>query len=504
MLKGIGAVSLAVGVTGWTAASAAARSTAPLDYPAFDAAIEREFASMGLVGAAVALVSGDRVLHTHTLGTKDLQSRQPVDRSTHFLVASTTKSMSSLLVAKYVDDGKLDWDQKVIDAYPEFRAPTDELTRSLRVRDLMGMATGIGEPAISGLHQGDPTAPQLLQSIVNLPVIARPGEEFFYNNTVYAVAGYLPAIKDGASGAGLTAAYHELMRTRVFGHAGMTGARLADDPRGIVTDYSRGHGPQLSGNLSTMPYGPVGSYWPVGGTLATLDDMAAYVRLHLRDGVSVDGRRVVSAANLAERYKPQISVPLSPELDPDAVSAGYGMGLIHQRYRDGSSLIWHNGGIDGFTSYVGFLPQHDLGLVVLNSINPEPTGFFFYLYVLNLVLNTLGINHGVPAKVHDAYQGAVRDLRALGHGTRSVDHRAIANWLGNYEGGYRLVFDGREVQIRLGSRILPLRTSPDGHYVISAGLLPGNPVKLDRDTDGVPRIELEGVETVRRTVGLSS
>ena len=292
--------------------------------------------------------------------------------------------MSSLLVARYVDDGKLDWDQKVIDAYPDFRAPTDELTRSLRVRDLMGMATGIGEPATSGLHQGDPTATQLLQSIVNLPVIARPGEEFFYNNTVYAVAGYLPAMRDGPSGAGLTAAYHELMRTRVFGHAGMTGARLADDPRGIVTDHSRGHGPQLSGNLSTMPYGPVGSYWPVGGTLATLDDMAAYVRLHLRDGVSVDGRRVVSAANLAERYKPQISIPLSPELDPDAVSAGYGMGLIHQRYRDGSSLIWHNGGIDGFTSYVGFLPQHDLGLVVLNSINPEPTRVLLLLVRVEL------------------------------------------------------------------------------------------------------------------------
>lgn len=77
--------------------------------------------------------------------------------------------MSSLLVATFVDDGRLGWDQRVIDAWRGFRAPTEALTRSLRVRDLMGMASGIGEPpALSGLHEGDPAATQVLQSIVNL------------------------------------------------------------------------------------------------------------------------------------------------------------------------------------------------------------------------------------------------------------------------------------------------------------------------------------------------
>lgn len=55
------------------------------------------------------------------------------------------------------------------------------------------MASGIGEPpALSGLHEGDPTATQVLQSIVNLPVIAPPGRNYFYNNTVYASGGICP------------------------------------------------------------------------------------------------------------------------------------------------------------------------------------------------------------------------------------------------------------------------------------------------------------------------
>jgi CubicO group peptidase (beta-lactamase class C family) len=524
VLKGA-AAGVAVGVAGWPSANAAlasadeaaarapadvAAARAPADahtdgWAAFDAAVAKAFARMGTVGAAVAVVTADRVLYSRAFGVRDLRSRRRVTNSTHFLVASTTKSMSSLLVATFVDQGKLGWDQKVIDAWPGFRAPTDELTKTLRVRDLMGMDTGIGEPpALSGLHEGFPTAPQLLQSVATLPVINQPGKEFFYNNTVYAVAGYLPLLREGASGDGLTAGYDKLMRERVYRPTDMTQALLADDPRGLVTDYSRGHGPDLTGRPATLGYGPVGSYWPVGGTLATLEDMIAYVRLHLRGGISVGGRRVVSTANLTERYKPQIAIPVSPEFDPDAVSAAYGLGLIHARYRDGSSLLWHNGGIDGFTAFFGFIPEHDIGLVVLNSMNPEPTGTLFYSYVLNLLLSQrLGLNRGVPAKIDRAFQAAVGTLRKLGRQSRPVDPRAVSPFLGYYEGGYQLVLARRELQVLIGSRVLPMRATKDGGYVMSGGLLVGTGVKLDRDADGVPRMELVGLETVRRTVGLA-
>ena len=71
---------------------------------------------------------------------------------------------------------------ETIDVWPQFRSPTDELTRTLRVGDLLGMDSGITEPAaLSALHESDPTAPQLLQSIVNLPVGYPPGHTFFYN-----------------------------------------------------------------------------------------------------------------------------------------------------------------------------------------------------------------------------------------------------------------------------------------------------------------------------------
>ncbi|MFD8082764.1 serine hydrolase domain-containing protein [Kitasatospora sp. NPDC059722] len=484
-------------------AGAAGAAGAADGWESFADRVKAEFAAMGLVGAAVAVVSSDRVLLTLPLGVREAGTDAPVTPSTRFLVASTTKSMTSLLVATHVDQGRLAWDQRVVDAWPGFRAPTDELTRTLKVRDLLGMATGIDEPpALSGLHEGDPTAPQLLRSLATLPVAAPPDTTFIYNNTVYSAAGYLPLLGSGVSGDGLTAAFADDLRERVYGPAGMAGAGIADDPRGLVTDFMRGHGPDLAGTNAPLAYGPVGSYAPAGGTLASLDDMASYVRLQLRRGVSVNGHRVVSAGNLAECWKPHIPVPVSPELDPDVTESGYAMGWIHNRYCDGTSLIWHNGGIDGFTSFIGFLPEHDLGLVVLNAMNPSPTGTFFYLYVLNLLLGErFGLNKGVPAKAHAQYLAAVQALRTLGGRTRPTDPTITAPHLGFYEGGYRLTQDGPDLNLRLGPRTMPLGVLPDGTYVMTGGLLVENKVRLTRDADGTPRIEVVQFETVRRTVG---
>ncbi|WP_042425722.1 serine hydrolase domain-containing protein [Streptacidiphilus anmyonensis] len=507
VLRALMAGGLSAGLSAWPAT--AARAADPVGgWASFADQVRAEFKAMGLVGAAVAVVSSDRVLLTLPLGVRDLGTRAPVSPSTRFLVASTTKSMTSLLVATYVDQHRLAWDQRVVDAWPGFRAPTDELTHTLRVRDLLGMATGIDEPpALSGLHEGDPTAPQLLQSLVNLPVKAPPDTTFLYNNTVYSAGGYLPLLHSGLSGddlTGLTGRFANEMRDRVYGPVGMTGARIADDPRGLVGDFMRGYGPDLTGANKALAYGPVGSYAPAGGTLASLDDMAAYVRMQLRHGVSVNGHRVVSTRNLAECWKPHIPVPVSPDLDPDATSSGYAMGWIHNRYRDGTSLIWHNGGIDGFTSFIGFLPQHDLGLVVLNAMNPTVTGPLFYLYVLNLLLSErFGLNDGVPARIHAQYLAALEGLRALGRRTRPTDPATTAPYLGFYEAGYRLTRDGHHLDLRLGPRTMPLAVLPDGTYAVTGGLMVENKVRLTRDSDGTPRLEVVGFETVRRTVGRS-
>ena len=144
------------------------------------------------------------------------------------------------------------------------RAPTDELTRSLRVRDLLGMSSGLNEPTATSLRFGVPTTTQVLESVVNLAVVALPGSTFYYNNTMYAVAGYLPFVAAGVAPADVRPAYTQAMHDRLFAPAGMTGARIIDDPRGVVDDFAVGNQFDLWPRPRALPFGPIGSYTPAG------------------------------------------------------------------------------------------------------------------------------------------------------------------------------------------------------------------------------------------------
>ncbi len=159
------------------------------------------------------------------------------------------------------------------------------------------------------------------------------------------------------------------------------------------------------------------------------------------------------------------------------------------------------GRIDGFTTLIGFLPERDIGLVVLNNMNPSTIGSFFYLAVQTHLLNRFGINAGVAEKVDAAYDQTVASLREVWEQSTPADIADLAPHAGYYQGGYRLIVTGNSATIRVGSRVLPLRALPDGSHVITSGLLLNVRVHFRRGADGVSFMELEDVETVRRTVG---
>jgi hypothetical protein len=97
-----------------------------------------------------------------------------------------------------------------------------------------------------------------------------------------------------------------------------------------------------------------------------------------------------------------------------------------RRVQGGTSLVWHNGAFDGFTAFVGFLPQHDLGLTVLNNMTAGPAGIWFYTYVLNLVMSErFGLNVGVPDKVLATEASA---LATSGRSDRRPSRSASRSW----------------------------------------------------------------------------
>jgi hypothetical protein len=216
----------------------------------------------------------------------------------------------------------------------------------------------------------------------------------------------------------------------------------------------------------------------------------------------VTGRRVVSEANLTECWGPHVVEPVADANHPAAAAYGYGMGWWNTVFTDGTRMVSHYGDIDGFLTWTMFLPDRDLGLVVLNNMSGVPTGILWDMYVVDVLLQMrAGIDGGAATAMLAKGLRAVDIVTGLGAQARAVDVKAVEPWLGSYEGGWSLVRTGRELALHIGPRVWPLLANPDRSYVVSEGPFLTTTVKLGREADGMPRIEIVGLETVRRTTG---
>ncbi len=393
--------------------------------------------------------------------------------------------MTSMMIATLADEGVLDWDTPVIEIYPEFRLPTEELTQSVTVRELMGMGTGLGTMILSIILLWDEyPATKLLTALATFPVLSEKGH-FHYNDQLYASAAYIAAIAAGHADKDLLDAYKSLMQARVFEPIGMESAVIADDPSVLSDDYAVSYSFSLAGGpeaLEKAPYAALYADAPAGGVIASVTDMARYLITQLQKGVSPDGVPVVSAENLTETWQPHTTITdVPPWATPPA---SYGMGWIGERYGD-VQIIWHEGAIDGFRSELAMLPEANAGIIILSN---SSTGEWFNKAMRYRLIELLyDMEPQASEQVAASFQEQLEELAAAAmFASAEVDAEAVAPYLGNYEHGWRLEQrdDATLWLVRPGwgweLRLLP---TPDG-YVVSNGDALGAQIGFAAGEDG--------------------
>jgi CubicO group peptidase (beta-lactamase class C family) len=479
---------------------------------AFEADVEAALQTFRVPGAAVALVQGNEIIFNRGFSVRDLASGDPVTPRTRFRHGSLTKAVTTTLLASLVDEGIVRWDDRAADLWPAFRAPTPELTQDLRLRDLLGMGSGIAESTTVDLSvveffmmAGLLSAADVLRSVADLPVIAPPNTTFSYNNTLYAVAAYLGQLALGTPSETLEEAYVTEVRRRVFEPIGMADAAILDDPRPLGTDFAVGYARDIFGNHTPLPFVSLGGVAPAGSGLTSGTDLARFLIAQMNGGVAPDGTRVVSAANIAETHRPGIdanSLAPPPEIRPDAVSLHYAMGWLVDEYRDGRRSVWHAGGIDGFDSLMGFFPDEKVGFAI--QTNADDGSFFFLSVQASLLSRLFGLNRGVPALI--ASFAPMLEARAAesGEQARPADPAVAAAYLGLYEDGFLVRLDEADgLRLHHGIRSLPLMALAGGGYIVASGpaAIAGHPVAFDIGSDAVPNMTIQGFAPVRWLTG---
>lgn len=317
-------------------------------------------------GAAIAIVQGGRVVYERGFGVRKLGDKEPVTPRTLFMIGSVTKSLTTLMMAKLVDEGRFRWDTPVVQLFPEFALADATVTPKVTMLHTVCACTGLPRQDMEFLFEFAKATPEMrVASMKGMKPTTGFGETFQYSNTMVSTGGYVAAL--AAEGKGpMGAAYDRVMKSRVFDPLGM-GATTSDVAVARRGEHAIPHGRTLRNEFAPIRIedeAGVISVRPAGAIWSNVQDMSRYVMTELSGGVAPGGARVVTAENIAKRREPQARMS-------DKLS--YGVGLMLQDDH-GVKVIQHGGNNLGYTADMYFLPDHGVGVVLLT--NGQGANFF--------------------------------------------------------------------------------------------------------------------------------
>jgi CubicO group peptidase (beta-lactamase class C family) len=361
-----------------------------------DAEIRSTMAGWGVPGLAFAVVQDGKVVLARGYGTRELGRDLPVNEQTIFGIGSMTKSFTAAAAAILVGDGKLSWEDKVIDHLPGFRFHDAWITEHATVRDLASHRVGIDAnfPWVARAWPVQDT----LDRVRHLPSRARFGN-YDYSNTGILALGRIVEIVAGQD-------WERFIAQRIFAPLGMKRSNTREDayvdgkslarcwlctppagaiigqgalkdrnaasPHGVI-EGPRSRAGETDRAMEVLAWRHEGSIAAAGAINSTAMDMAQWLLLHLNEG-KAGGKQVIAAEQVRQIHAYQ-SLTEFPALEPATDASpldqanrvpGYGLGWGKRLYR-GYLVSAHGGGQVGFGTMMWIVPEKKLGVVVLQN-----------------------------------------------------------------------------------------------------------------------------------------
>lgn len=154
---------------------------------AIDGSVRRAMEVFNVPGMAISIVHEGELVHSAGYGDVAVDSSQRVDDRTLFQIGSVSKAFTAATLAILADEGKLDWDDPVIDYLPEFRMYDAWVTREFTIRDLLTHRSGLplGAGDLLMFPDGNATPAEVVQALRHLKPATSFRSEFAYDNLLY-------------------------------------------------------------------------------------------------------------------------------------------------------------------------------------------------------------------------------------------------------------------------------------------------------------------------------
>ena len=312
---------------------------------------------------AVGIIYNDTIVLLDGFGEREIGTGKTVDQNTMFAVASNTKAFTAAAIGMLVDEGKADWDDPVTKYLPWFKLYHPYVNENLTIRDLLSHRSGL--KTFSGdliWYGSDHSRDEILRRAQYLKAKHGFRAEFGYSNILYLAAGQIVEKISGMS-------WDDFLKQRIFEPLAMEHTNTSVSSLDLKGNTSIPHN-DVDDEVVAISYLNWDNIGPAGSINSSASDMLKWIRLQLNDG-KINDQQLVSTKALREMRTPQTIQGVSQfseRLWPSTHFKSYGLGWGLMDYH-GKKVISHSGGYDGMISYSGFVPEANLGFVILTNKN---------------------------------------------------------------------------------------------------------------------------------------
>ena len=326
--------------------------------------LEQRWKDDGLPSLSVGVVRGGELVYAKSFGLADRRSGRAATPDTSYRIGSITKVFTTTLLAALRDRGIVGLDDPVARYLPpDVKLPSDPTgAPAITLRHLATHSSGLPRLPINLVPKaGDPyggySVQLLYDGLAKTRLDFATGTRESYSNLG---AGLLGHALERAAGE----PYETLIKKHIFEPLGMKQSTITLSPEHrklFATGYREDATKREAVDWD------LGCLAPAGAIASPITDMARFLALQLQAGESdaakgAGAARVpsaISASTLAEMHTPQKLA--------DGSAMHVGLGWVVQPFEHGGDVIWHNGGMEGFHSYLGFSPKHKIGVIVLTN-----------------------------------------------------------------------------------------------------------------------------------------
>ena len=292
-------------------------------------------------GATFLISRNGNIIYKKAFGLANLELNVSMKPDNVFEIGSMTKQFTAISILMLMEKGKLNLDDEITKFIPDYPTNGHKITIHHLLTHTSGIKSFTSMKKLNEISKQDLTPSALIDFFKNEPIDFVPGEKFKYNNSGYAILGYIIEKITSRS-------YANFVEEQIFKALEMTASQYASH-RAVIQNRSSGYH-NKDGYINnrkvsfTLPYS-------AGSLMSNVNDMFKWQE-------AIKNNLLISKETTEKVFT---NYTLN---NGDLINYGYGW---HIKEINGIPSREHGGAIFGFKSMGVYLPNEDVYVIGLNN-----------------------------------------------------------------------------------------------------------------------------------------